>query len=183
MKTSLVCALRNPRRKRHLSTCFFSGLAFKTTNVDFLSVAVRDSRGLTAPELFGSWTRWPRLPDVSLTQGQNPEWKPLMFLSSCQLCLPPLPPPSFLLLFLLVANPPPCLPLLHPSPPPYCFLPSGSFWFTLSFSPLCFPSDPVLHRNGNWHRAGPPSLWMGLVQNYVISLRMDVVCKVLRWNY
>lgn len=45
----------------------------KTTNVDFLSVAVRDSRGLTAAELFGSWTRWPRLPDVSLTQGQNPE--------------------------------------------------------------------------------------------------------------
>lgn len=49
------------------------GLALKTTNVDFLSVAVRDSRGLTAAELFGSWTRWPRLPDVSLTQGQNPE--------------------------------------------------------------------------------------------------------------
>lgn len=56
----------------HLFRCYIPH--YKTTNLDLLlAVSMRDSRGLTAPELFGSWTRWPRLPDASLTQGQNPE--------------------------------------------------------------------------------------------------------------
>lgn len=73
------------KRKYYLLKWFI--LYFKTLNFYFL-LAVHEyvrQRGLTAAELFGSWTRWPRLPDASLTQGQNPEWKPLMFLSSCQL--------------------------------------------------------------------------------------------------
>lgn len=88
---------------------------FETTNLDFLPAAsMWDSRGLTAAELFGSWTRWPRLPDASLTQGQNPEWKPLMFLTGCQLGFS-LSLSLFVALSLSPCRSPPSLSFLVPS--------------------------------------------------------------------
>ncbi len=145
-------------------------MVYTSLNVDFLlAVSMLDSRGLTVPELFGSWTRWPRLPDASLTQGQNPEWKPLMFLTGCQPCF-------FLALFRslsLCCSLPRSLPLSFSSLSLSTLLsPPLSLWFTLSCSPLCSSSDPLPHQNQDWHKAGPVSLWAqrGLIQNYVIFL-------------
>lgn len=119
------------KRKYYLLKWFI--LYFKTLNLYFL-LAVHQyvrQRGLTAAELFGSWTRWPRLPDASLTQGQNPEWKPLMFLSGCQLL-------SFALSLSLHLSPRTYFLPLSFSSLSALLSPPLSPWFTLSFPPLQF---------------------------------------------
>lgn len=127
-------------------------------------VSLWDSRGLTAAELFGSWTRWPCLPDASLTQGQNPEWKPLMFFDWL---------PTLLLLLSRSLSPFLCVarslsPLSFSSLSLHSTVSSPlPLWFTLSSSQLRSSSDPFPHRNQGWQKAGLLSLWTSLVQNYV----------------
>lgn len=124
------------KRKYYLLKWFI--LYFKTLNLYFL-LAVHEyvrQRGLTAAELFGSWTRWPRLPDASLTQGQNPEWKPLMFLSGCQLlsfALSLSPPLTAYLLSSSVILIPLCSAVPSPLSLIYSLFPSSSsLWSSLT---------------------------------------------------
>lgn len=124
------CLFFFSKRKYYLLKWFI--LYFKTLNLHFL-LAVHEyvrQRGLTAAELFGSWTRWPRLPDASLTQGQNPEWKPLMFFER-------LPTPLFRSLSLQRSPRTYFLPLSFSSLSAL-LSPPLSPWFTLSFPPLRF---------------------------------------------
>lgn len=165
------------KRKYYLLKWFI--LYFKTLNLDFL-LAVHEyvrQRGLTAAELFGSWTRWPRLPDASLTQGQNPEWKPLMFLTGCQLL-------SFALSLSTSLSPPLTAYLLSSSVIliPLCSaVPSPLSLIYSLFPSAPVLSDPLSRRNQDWHKEGPVSLWrqLGLDQNYVTFVKGSVAQNVL----
>lgn len=126
-----------------------------------------DSRGLTEPELFSSWTRWPRLPDASLTQGQNPEWKPLMFLTGCQLCFSLAR--SVLSLCSLCCSLALSPVILIPLSPLRCPLPALSLIYSLLLPALLLLwSSPTSKWGLTESRSSFPANTVGLVQNYVI---------------